>query len=100
MNARVATAEFPIMGQVTDKRFDDAIDGLRKLIYEQAGFLAKKIDDHAKDDVLVANRVLVIETERGGEKGQTIKRASTTALLISAPGALVSLYTLWKMWHP
>ena len=81
--------------EITQSMFFDAITQLRQDFREShtrlrtdmtEGFhdLSTKLEQHAKDDQVVANRVLVIETERSGEKAATLKQGTWAALLGAA----------------
>jgi len=51
-----------------------------------AGFqgLAQKLDAHAKDDQLVADRVLIIETERKEESRQQVRKGTLAGMVAAA----------------
>ena len=85
----------PVSPGITQGMFFEAINQLRKDFAEAharlrtdmtAGFgdLSSKLDAHAKDDQAVADRVLVMETERKGEQSQAMKRGTVAALLGAA----------------
>lgn len=65
---------------VSEKQFYDALRALEKTlsdkIDERANQIEQKLDDHAADDLKVANRVLVIETQRSDEQAQAIRRGA------------------------
>lgn len=79
------------------RQFIDSHTRLRHSM--EAGFddLRQKLDDHAKDDQKVADRVLVIETERKSEQAQAVRRG-TWAGLLSATGLTALLKALEGHW--
>ena len=75
------------------KDFQESHGRLRRDMTEGFADLSSKLDVHAKDDQDVADRVLVIETERKGEQSQSMKRGTWAALLGAA-----GLTAAWEGW--
>lgn len=97
------------MSDITQGQFYDAIQKLRDHLDAkhtslresmEDGFarLDAKLDQHAKDDSLVANRVLVIETQRKEEASQVMRRSTWMALIAAAGLTAVwdLVKSLWK----
>ena len=55
-----------------------------------------KLESHAEDDRLVANRVLVIETQRSEEAKQSMKRGTWAGIL--AAGGITGTVEIVKHW--
>ena len=64
---------------------------LRQFIADRVESLEQKLDNHVDDDNAVKDRVLIMETERSGEKSRAIRQGTWVALLASA-----GLTALWK----
>ena len=71
---------------------------LRQSMEEGFRDLECKLENHIKDDDTVADRVLVIETERKEEARQIVKRSGLLALLASAglTGVIRIIEKVWK----
>ena len=93
------------MSDISQAQFYEAMQQMRDLIDEkhasQRIFIADRADriehqiaEHAKEDRLVADRVLTLENERDTVKRQTVSRSTIIALVIAIPGAALALYTL------
>ena len=58
--------------------------------------LEEKLDTHAKDDQLVANRVLVIETQRAEEAKQMTRRGTWAGIFAAAvTSAVMGMVSRW-----
>ena len=64
------------MSDLTHEQFFAALDKLRDQIDAAALRIESKLDLHSRDDLLVANRVTVIETTMAEEAKQAIKRGA------------------------
>lgn len=69
---------------------------LRQTVEEGFLRLERKLDDHARDDRVVADRVLVIETERKEEKAMVVRRSTWLAIAISS--AITAAWKLIEHW--
>jgi hypothetical protein len=83
---------------VSQEQLYRALGALEGRLGERFDKLEQKIDDHAEDDLLVGNRVLVIETQRDEEKKAALRRGTWAGIL--AAGGVTSLWEvlrhLWK----
>ena len=77
---------------ITESKLFEAVQQIQASITTAVVRIEEKLDAHAKDDLAVANRVLVIETERSAEKSQAVKRGTWVAFLASA-----GMTALWKV---
>lgn len=92
----VTQAQFYAAMQEADAQNQQRHTRVRDAMAEGFLRLEAAMKEHAKDDLVVANDVLVIKTERDGEAKQAVRRSTWIALLISVPGGLVALYTLLR----
>ena len=69
------------MAELTHEQFFAGLDRLRDHIDTVALRLELKLDAHARDDLLVAHRVTVMETDLKAEARQTVKRGAWAGLL-------------------
>lgn len=90
---------------VTQGQFFEAVQQLRDHIDEKhtsqrqfistiADRIERKIEDHVKDDRIVADDVVKLMNEREIASKQSISRSTVIALIVSTPGALYALWTL------
>jgi len=58
----------------------------------RAGFyeLGQKFEQHAKDDLVIERRVLVIETQRAEEAKQATKRGAVAGIIAGAAAGLIA----------
>lgn len=76
----------------SDEKQTEAHSKLRTSMEEGFAALREELVDHAKEDRLVADRVLVIETQRADEAKAAMKRGAWAGVVA---GAAIS--TLWKL---
>lgn len=82
-----------IMDEVSSKEFYAAFadlgDRVEARIDTRFGTLEHKLDEHAAEDRLVANRVLTMETQRASEAADAAKRMTWTVLGMTTGAAVV-----------
>lgn len=85
---------------VTERQLYEALRSLEKSLGDKidlrANQLEAKLDAHAADDLLVANRVLVIETQRDEEKVAAVRRG-TWAGIVAAAG-VSGIWEVMRHW--
>ena len=87
------------MSDLTHEQFYDGLQKLRDHIDAAAQRIESRLEIHAKDDLLVATRVTVIETTMAEEAKQAIKRGAWAGLF-AATGLGVAWEVLRTMvWH-
>jgi len=69
---------------VSQEQFYKALGALEERLGRRFDGIERKIDDHAADDRLVANRVLVIETQRDEEQKAAVRRGTLGGILAAA----------------
>lgn len=90
---------FEAVQQLQDK-IDAKHTSMREYVGQRADKLEAVIERHADDDTsrfkAVTDRLLIIETERAGEKSQAMKRATVVGILTA--GGITSLIEAMKVW--
>jgi len=69
---------------VTETKLFEAVQQIQASITTAVVRIEEKLDAHAKDDIQVANRVLVLETRLESDKAVAAKRGTWIAVLVSA----------------
>ena len=72
------------MSELTHEQFFAGLDKLRDHIDRVAQRLELKLDAHARDDLLVAQKVTVIETTITEEAKQAVKRGAWAGIIAAA----------------
>ena len=100
MGEPVTQGQFFERMQQSDDKHLDAHRRLRDSLEEMRKELSVKMDAHAADDAhqfkALGDSVLVMQTERAGEKAQAVKRATLISLV--AAGGLTGLLEALKHW--
>ena len=87
------------MSDLTHEQFYDGLQKLRDHIDAAALRIETKLDVHSRDDLLVANRVTIIETTLRDEAKQAIKRGAWAGIF-AASGLGVAWEVLRTLvWH-
>lgn len=84
VNQRQFYTEMRELREHLDRKIDDKHTSLRESMETNFGRLTGKLDLHIQDDNRVAERVTIIETQRGDEAQQSTKRGALLALTMSA----------------
>lgn len=84
MGDPVTQLQFYERMQQSDSAQIDAHARLRKSMEEGFALLRHELIEHSKEDRLVADRVLVIETQRADEAKATMKRGAWAGVLAAA----------------
>lgn len=86
---------------VTERQLYEALRSLESVlggkIDAASARLERKLDEHAEDDKAVANRVLVIETQRADERAAAVRRG-TWAGIAAAAGVTSAWQALQHWW--
>ena len=72
------------MSELTHEQFFAGLDKLRDHIDRVAQRLELKLDAHARDDLLVAQKVTVIETTITEEAKQAVRRGARAGIIAAA----------------
>jgi hypothetical protein len=88
---------------VSERQFYDALQRLEERLGAKIDAardsVEQKLDAHAEDDLLVANRVLVIETQRAEERTAAMKRG-VWAGIMAASGVSLVIEGMRHFWKP
>ena len=87
------------MADLTYEQFFAALDKLRDHIELAALRIEVKLDAHAKDDLLVMNRVTVIEATMAEEAKQSIKRGAWAGIFAAAGLGVAWEVLRTLVWH-
>jgi hypothetical protein len=83
----------------SDEKYLEAHRRLRESIDATRQALEAKLDEHTRDDRVVADDVLVLMNERDAAKNQAISRSTVITLFIAAPSAILSVWLLVRALH-
>lgn len=84
MGEPVTQGQFFERMQQSDDRQIEAHQRLRKSMEDGFALLRTELHEHSKEDRLVADRVLVIETQRADEAKAAVKRGAWAGILAAA----------------
>lgn len=78
----------------SDEKHLEAHRRLRESLDQTRTALEEKLDQHAKDDAEVADRVSRIEEREKSRDKETVRRSTWISLLVGLPSAIAALYAL------
>ena len=83
MSEPVTQAQFFTAMEQFRELIDTKHSSMRQYVGERCDRIEQTLKDHADDDRLIADRVLIIETERKEQARQELKRSAFTSLVVA-----------------